>query len=832
MAFTPPAGVTPIDRKPPSAPTYADIPAVLDWLRGYYGGNTVRGLLITDRATGNTYRVDSESTYSPFVQGGPYGTYKLSGVQGQFAGRVRDYGAVANDQSKAAANTTAIAAAILAWEGKTIIFDGDPSGGATTYYVTQGFNVGDFTKIRGEGRVILKIADGTPARTVEMNQTAFFTGKNAYTNLTSAGTYGVSIENLELDMNQPNARNALLGAVKLLGAQGCTVRGLTVTSFIATDQDSCFGIQVSTYANSPDCFGNVVENNTVHMTRDWYTGASTGNPSDTGVTVNGVVTHGAGFVANSQNQINHIGITLSSATGGDGGRNGAHLDDTRNPANGYLASRCYGNTVKGNRIDGGSHGISLTNARENVISDNQTENSAHRGIISTPTCDNNRIERNTCTDHGSTAIHFAYDSRGNIVRGNVVNGVRNLSEGDGIKAYVLCSGNIIEGNTVINAGRQGIRVAHGSNYNIIRGNQVTWTKGPGVAGQQSQTDYQYTTGIMVKGMSQPQYDAGLTAAAMFIAVGNTVEGNTVRGTYKGYELKTDSNNTASAVIGNKLLGNHAAACGTGYFHDTSTDTAVNGNTFVANTAERNTADFVTNLSNAYARVNSCINLPDKGGAAAAAQTVFTTAYDSTQLPSAFPVGVSVSNVNGDATLPQGTQGALETMKLGATFDLEKFIVQLFYPANSGGLIAPWRRYALVRNVGTDPSGWTAWQRLALASEVSTVAPSAAPATPITITPTATGSAGTITSQSFVQGSTSGNKRRYYGSYVYTPASASAFNDHTIAPAAGFTVEVHAPTGIQQSNGLPCPHALMSATSIRANANVGAVQVKFVFDLIG
>jgi hypothetical protein len=80
MVFTPPAGVTPIDRKPPSSPTYADIPAVLDWLRGYYGARTSIGLLITDRSTGSTYRVDTESAYSPFIQGGPYGTYSLTPI--------------------------------------------------------------------------------------------------------------------------------------------------------------------------------------------------------------------------------------------------------------------------------------------------------------------------------------------------------------------------------------------------------------------------------------------------------------------------------------------------------------------------------------------------------------------------------------------------------------------------------------------------------------------------------------------------------------------------------------------------------------------------------
>lgn len=63
MPWTRPAGVTPIDRKPPSAPTRTDIPAVLDWLRDFYGGHTVVGLLITARETGTTYRVDAEPLY-------------------------------------------------------------------------------------------------------------------------------------------------------------------------------------------------------------------------------------------------------------------------------------------------------------------------------------------------------------------------------------------------------------------------------------------------------------------------------------------------------------------------------------------------------------------------------------------------------------------------------------------------------------------------------------------------------------------------------------------------------------------------------------------------
>lgn len=63
MTWTPPTGVIPTDRKSPSVPTAADIPAMLDWLRDYYPGNTVIGVLATARAERMTYRVDGEPGY-------------------------------------------------------------------------------------------------------------------------------------------------------------------------------------------------------------------------------------------------------------------------------------------------------------------------------------------------------------------------------------------------------------------------------------------------------------------------------------------------------------------------------------------------------------------------------------------------------------------------------------------------------------------------------------------------------------------------------------------------------------------------------------------------
>src|SRR5207249_11413015 len=128
-------------------------------------------------------------------------------------------------------------------------------------------------------------------------------------------------------------------------------------------------------------------------------------------------------------------------------------------------------------IEGGSHAIGLTNATNNIIRNNTTTNSSHRGIILSSTSDHNLVEENQLSDHGSTGIHLVYNSDRNIIRKNRVQGTRAQAEGDGIKAYVNCNGNLIEENVVVDIAKAGIRIGHGANDNIIRKNEIINTKG-------------------------------------------------------------------------------------------------------------------------------------------------------------------------------------------------------------------------------------------------------------------------------------------------------------------------------------------------------------------
>lgn len=127
--------------------------------------------------------------------------------------------------------------------------------------------------------------------------------------------------------------------------------------------------------------------------------------------------------------------------------------------------------IEANQVTGGTHGVLCFNADEITVRGNRLENNAHRGIILSPTCDENMIVENKVVDAGSTGIHLANGSSRNLIAGNIVRRTWH-TEGDGIKAYVGCNDNTISNNKVYAAFRSGIRVAIGSWYNKVHGNTV------------------------------------------------------------------------------------------------------------------------------------------------------------------------------------------------------------------------------------------------------------------------------------------------------------------------------------------------------------------------
>jgi len=379
--------------------------------------------------------------------------------------------------------------------------------------------------VRGESResVIIRLKDNLPSRVDETTQTVFFTGKHACrwsTPWPTAATEGLAVQDLSLDGNRQNdPKVAMLGGIRFLNPVNCTISNVDISNVQG------FGIHLHTFQEGPRGTNNRILNNRVHLVREWYLpGGRAVNPKSM------------------------IGIQLSSFL--HESVNGAALHLGRLPDK-YFPSRATGNLIEGNFVEGGSHAISMSNASDNILRRNTTTNSSHRGFILCGTCDGNLIEDNRCSDHGSTAIHLAYDCSRNAIRRNRVEGTRG-GEGDGIKTYVNCNGNIIEENVVTDVAGAGIRVGHGANDNIIRNNVIACAK-PWKADA-----IVPTCGIKVCAFLQAQktlhFSADPARPAVLTANGNIVTGNKITGTTFGVVL-TDDHRAPGSVRGNVIMAN-------------------------------------------------------------------------------------------------------------------------------------------------------------------------------------------------------------------------------------------------------------------------------------
>jgi parallel beta-helix repeat protein len=390
-------------------------------------------------------------------------------------------------------------------------FDSIPSGGsiyfpAGQYIVTRGFQLFDGTIIRGEsrGEVIIRLQERLPKRINEATQTAFFTGKNAYSLTQTAGTNRITIQDLSLDANRTRDPNvALLGGIRFINPVHCTIRNIDIANV------QIFGISLQATKAGQGATNNQVVGNSIHLVREWYL-------------------PGGGI-----NQTSLIGIELGSSVYGS--INEAEKNLIRKPDQ-YLASKASENLLEGNFVEGGSHAIVLANAVNNILRHNTTTNSSHRGIMVTATSDQNLIEENQLSDHGSTGIHLAYNSDNNVIRKNKVQGTRAVAEGDGIKAYVNCNRNIITENIVVDIAKAGIRIGHGANDNIIRGNEIRNTKGVAPL----------TVGIKIGAAFEVQLQGHLRLTdnqgnvTLLTAHRNQVIDNKITGTYFGIILTDDA----------------------------------------------------------------------------------------------------------------------------------------------------------------------------------------------------------------------------------------------------------------------------------------------------
>lgn len=370
---------------------------------------------------------------------------------------------------------------------------------AGTYLIDRGFNLPDGTTVYGDGeKTLLLLQKGLPQRVDNRFQAAVFMGAEQYKGTGVLGStipnQNITIRDLSMDLQRdPASLDAsgnsfpMMGGINLLNAVNCTIRNVKISN------PWIWGIQIACNGDSEkDVTGNLIDNCTIELTPNWY--ISPNSP---------------------RWEPPIIGIELASEIS-KFSNNGAAESLTRDAAT-YIPSRAYNNTIRNCKITGGSHGISLSNAKDNKIEGNNVSGCSNRGIILSARSDENMINDNKVSNIGSTGIHMAYNSDRNKVYRNEVFNI-TCCEGDAIKAYVNCNYNDIQDNYVHDFAVTGIRVAHGAIGNIIKNNRIDG--GSPTTGK---------FGIKVLANTYNQYfKDNLKFGDKLVAEDNIVEGNDIK----------------------------------------------------------------------------------------------------------------------------------------------------------------------------------------------------------------------------------------------------------------------------------------------------------------
>lgn len=134
------------------------------------------------------------------------------------------------------------------------------------------------------------------------------------------------------------------------------------------------------------------------------------------------------------------------------------------------------NTITGNSVLGGTHGIAIHASNQNTIYSNTLRGQSHRGIILCPVASYNTVKDNKIIDSGSSGVHVAFGSNHNTISGNRVVSyatIKGLDRG-AIQSYIGTKDNnffdnYIDGNFLygfyIGLGASGITIKS----NVIKG---------------------------------------------------------------------------------------------------------------------------------------------------------------------------------------------------------------------------------------------------------------------------------------------------------------------------------------------------------------------------
>lgn len=216
-----------------------------------------------------------------------------------------------------------------------------------------------------------------------------------------------------------------------------------------------------------------------------------------------------------------------------------------------------GSVVEGNRIlNAGSSGIEITKgASGNTVRGNEIVAPAREGVrISAPAglaTAMNVVDENTIRDAGGVGISVTGPS--NVVRGNVVDGAGLSGSASGIRV-AWWSGSVIADNTVTGATRSGIEVVASRNVSLA-GNTVEGNGASGIALRQGATGALVEDNVVRNNSrSAPGRYSGILLIGTSTAetTRNEVRGNTVEGGLHRYVVLLADGASSNTVTLNLL----------------------------------------------------------------------------------------------------------------------------------------------------------------------------------------------------------------------------------------------------------------------------------------
>ncbi|QWV94806.1 right-handed parallel beta-helix repeat-containing protein [Geomonas oryzisoli] len=265
--------------------------------------------------------------------------------------------------------------------------------------------------------------------------------------ITASHAKNITVKNLRIRCNAERSPNSPQRGIFFDHVTDSTISNVVI------DSPRTSGIRLH-----HGCTGNTIEQVTVTMKLDPVMAGEPGIPVDEEL----------------------VGIGLVSATADQyNGLYNESLDRTL-----ALPATTLDNKVLNCRIYGGKHGIMLYNANRNTLSGNSISWTSHRGILMSPTADDNVAEWNDIREYGSTGIHMAWGASRNTIRYNSISSDHTIWQRDGIKGYLGTNDNLVEYNTIGGNNVNGIRFAAGAQGNVVRHNLITGAQYPTVEQQQ------------------------------------------------------------------------------------------------------------------------------------------------------------------------------------------------------------------------------------------------------------------------------------------------------------------------------------------------------------